>query len=507
MKVIHVLLVAVVLLLGGAECRRSNHAPVVSGPPVGVGIAIQDTSYLFEVAASDENGDRVCCRIDWGDGDTSAWSNLVPSDSPVSFAHSWDSAGAFETRNQARDVQGAMSAWSDPAVVAVRDSHPQLWHVSSYQGFCNPLVLSDGVEDVIYECEEGGVWVYAFNGDGSVRYVGHSVDTLNGDGFSTSPVYCAATDHIIIGNYEGELYAFTRDLRIAWHWPGNSNGQNFDHLDWGTPVVRGNRIYSVRDDGWGSYRYVCCFQDLGEQVALAGLDSLAPDDETDQPPAIDADGNIIVASYEGYVYKFAPDLNSLLWRTYVSDDLLTSPVIGSDGAIYCSASGAEGLYVLDPDGSLGWTADVECPGQPVIGESLLFIGGDPSTVYAFSLADGEKVWSASFGVGPDFLATPVLLSNGVVCFLEDNDDDLYGIRQSDGALLWKTKCGPDSWTRRGRDLEESYGGPGLARNGDIVVPTSWGLVRVQGYAGTTLAATPWPKWQHDLYNSGWAGQP
>ena len=64
MKVIHVLLVAVVLLLGGAECRRSNHAPVVSGPPVGVGIAIQDTSYLFEVAASDENGDRVCCRID-----------------------------------------------------------------------------------------------------------------------------------------------------------------------------------------------------------------------------------------------------------------------------------------------------------------------------------------------------------------------------------------------------------------------------------------------------------
>ncbi len=507
MKVIHVLMVAMVLLFVGVECRRPNLAPAVSGPPAGVGVAIQDTSYIFTVAASDENGDSVCCRVDWGDGDTSAWCNPVPSDSPVCFAHAWDSAGAFETRTQAKDARGAMSAWSDPAIVAVRDSHPQLWHIGSTQGFCNLLILDDGVEDVIYAFEEGSVRAYAFHGDGSVKYIGHSVDTLNGGGFSTSPVYCAATDHIIIGNDEGELYAFTRDLRIALHWPGNSNGQTFDHRDWGTPAVRGNRICSVREDDSAWSRHVCSFLDLGEQVALVGLDSLEPYDETSQPPAIDADGNVIVVSDVGYVYKFAPDLNTLLWRTYVSDEFLTGPVIGSDGTIYCSASEGDGLYSLDPAGSLGWTANIVCPGWPVLGESLLFVGTDFDSIFALSVTNGEKVWSTSIVGAPSLGASPLLLSNGVVCFYEDQDNGLYGIRQSDGALLWKTKCGPDSWPGRGHDIEEACPASSLARNGDIVVPTPWGLARVQGYAGTTLAATPWPKWQHDLYNSGWAGQP
>jgi outer membrane protein assembly factor BamB len=499
-------LAAVALVLGVVGCRRPNHAPAVAGPPAGVGVAIQDTNYQFTVSASDEDGDSVCCRVDWGDGDTSAWCSFVLSDSVVSFAHAWDTAGLFATRAQARDARGGVSEWSAPAVVAVRDSHPELWHFDNSQGLRTPLVLNEGTEDIIYSCEDGDR-VYALNGDGTVRHVARSVDTIEGGAFSTSPAYCAATRHIIVGNDEGELYAFTRELELAWHWPGNTSGRTFDRRDWGTPVVEGNSIYAVREDRSSWQRYVCCFLDLGEQVALVGLDSLYPEDETDQPPAIDSDGNVILASFEGYVYKFAPRIDRLLWRTFVSEDILTGPVVGSDGMIYCSAYMGEYLYAIEPCGSVRWNTRVETPGWPAIGESLLFTGSDLPAVFALSLDDGDVVWSTQFEGGLSPLATPLVLSNGVVCFSDDCYDVICGVRQSDGALLWTTSCKPDSWPGRARDLEEVSAAPSLCQNGDVLVPTSRGLSRVQGHAGTTLGATPWPKWQHDLHNSGWVGQP
>ena len=107
--------VAVVLLV---VCHSINSPPDPPSKPEGPATGRADSTYTFTTTATDPDGDLVCVRFDWGDGDTSSWSKLVQNGDTVTAQHMLP-AGLFAVSAQARDARDALSDWSPPCSVAV----------------------------------------------------------------------------------------------------------------------------------------------------------------------------------------------------------------------------------------------------------------------------------------------------------------------------------------------------------------------------------------------------
>jgi leucine-zipper-like transcriptional regulator 1 len=90
---------------------------IPSGPSTGY---IQ-TSYQFSSFEIHPNGYNVAIRFDWGDGDTSVWSNLVSSGDSVRMNHSWFYPDTYYIRAQAKDSFGATSSWSLPYSIEIKN--------------------------------------------------------------------------------------------------------------------------------------------------------------------------------------------------------------------------------------------------------------------------------------------------------------------------------------------------------------------------------------------------
>lgn len=99
--------------------RPPNPPAMPSGPPTGH----KDSLYVFSAITTDPDGDGICYRFDWGNGDTSDWSSWLPSGQPSGAVHSWPRAGAFNVRAQAKDVNEATSSWSNPHLATI-DPNP-----------------------------------------------------------------------------------------------------------------------------------------------------------------------------------------------------------------------------------------------------------------------------------------------------------------------------------------------------------------------------------------------
>jgi hypothetical protein len=92
---------------------RAPRAP--AGPDTGnVGSA-----YEFWTAGGDPNGDRILLQFDWGDGDTSVWSALVPESTRITMSHSWPMAGEYSVLARAKDEKGLVGEWSGVHIMAV----------------------------------------------------------------------------------------------------------------------------------------------------------------------------------------------------------------------------------------------------------------------------------------------------------------------------------------------------------------------------------------------------
>jgi hypothetical protein len=99
-----------------------NRPPGIPLVPAGPDTGFVDSAYEFSTAGGDQNGDSIMLQLDWGDGDTSAWSTPVPESTAVRVSHSWTSAGGYSVRARARDVRDLMSDWSGAHSLTVKDS-------------------------------------------------------------------------------------------------------------------------------------------------------------------------------------------------------------------------------------------------------------------------------------------------------------------------------------------------------------------------------------------------
>jgi hypothetical protein len=96
-----------------------NRAPVVTWGPAGPHAGTKGTEYQFAVAAGDSDRNRVRVRIDWGDGNTSAWTAEVKSGDTSEFTHSWPTPGRYRVSAQAIDEKDQESDWSPAADMTI----------------------------------------------------------------------------------------------------------------------------------------------------------------------------------------------------------------------------------------------------------------------------------------------------------------------------------------------------------------------------------------------------
>jgi hypothetical protein len=104
-------------------CRKLgvNRRPDRPGAPDGPGCVnvLVDTSYYFLCGTTDPDGDSLRYRVDWGDGDTSDWTEPERNGTSVLVSHAWHSTGPFLVRAQAIDEDGSQSDWSEATTTSL----------------------------------------------------------------------------------------------------------------------------------------------------------------------------------------------------------------------------------------------------------------------------------------------------------------------------------------------------------------------------------------------------
>ena len=109
---------ALVLTVGCHSPPVPNLPPEVAVPS-GPAAGRSDTVYTFTTSATDPEGELVSCRLFWGDGDSTDWSDFAAGGTEVAFQHTWTRGDTFEVTAQARDETGVRSSRSDPAAIDI----------------------------------------------------------------------------------------------------------------------------------------------------------------------------------------------------------------------------------------------------------------------------------------------------------------------------------------------------------------------------------------------------
>ena len=446
--------------------RPGQQPPDVPTTPSGPDSGVVDSVYQFASSAADPDSDRVGIRFAWGDGDTSAWSQWHAGGTLVSDTHRYHAVGNYQIRAQARDVSGRVSAWSSSLTftVDVQPNGTLLWRYwAGGNVTSSPAIGSDGT---IYI----GSWdnyLYAIGPDGRYRW-----HYLTYDRICSSPAV-GPEGTIYVGSYDNYLYAINPTGSLKWCYETGDDIYSSPAVGSDGTVYTGSHdryLYAINPDGSLKWRY------LTDAYIVCS-------------PAVGSDGTIYVAAWDNILLAINPD-GSLKWRYVAGAYVSSSPAIGSDGTVYVGSWDSH-LYAVNPDGSLKWryqTFDM-IYSSPAIGpDGTIYVGSYDNYLYAISPA-GSLVWC--YQTGDDIYSSPAVGSDGTV-YTGSHDNCLYAIN-ADGSLRWRYETS-----------DKIHSSPSIGADGNVYVGASDNYVYAIKSAGT-LTVSDWPKFRHDLSNTGRVG--
>ena len=106
----------------------SAYIPYTPSSPLGNSTTDINIENEYTVITSEAGSSWM---FDWGDGTSTDWIEVGPSDIEISQTHSWYSYGDYEVRVKHRNIYLTESAWSDPLIVTVAppaDVDGDGWH-------------------------------------------------------------------------------------------------------------------------------------------------------------------------------------------------------------------------------------------------------------------------------------------------------------------------------------------------------------------------------------------
>ena len=446
--------------------RRPPNTP---DAPTGPSKGGQDTAYAFTAVATHPDGITVAVRFAWGDGDTSDWGPYVASGGATTMNHAWSAPDIYWVKAQAKDTGNVLSQWSLPHEITVRPKDTlRMWRYQVMAGTENALGSSPAVgpDGAIYVGSQDN-YLYAVNPDGTLKW------RFPTGGVVRSSPAIAPDGTIYVGSFDNRLYAIKPDGTPKWSYVTGSNVPSSPAIAADGTVYIGSsdeHIYALNPDSTLRWRY---------RTGRAVYSS----------PAIGADGTIYCGSYDNCLYALNPD-STVKWSYQTGNNVLSSPAIAADGTVYVG-SVDDYLYALSPDSTFKWSylTGGAIRSSPAIGaDGTVYVGSSDGHLYAFN-PDSTLKWRYAAGEAVD--GSPAVNSDGTVYFGSD-DNYLYAL-SPEGTLIWRYETDGD--------IESS---PAIGPDGTIYFTSYDGyLYALKGTSG--LASSSWPKFRHDMNNTGRIG--
>jgi outer membrane protein assembly factor BamB len=444
-------------------------APDAPTKPDGPAKGGQDTMYTFATAAFHPESIKVAIRFAWGDGDTSQWSEFVAPGESVYRSHTWPVPDTYAVTAQAKDTWNAMSQWSVPHEVRIWPPDTLgLWRykliaIEDEAFYSSPAIGSNGT--ILAGSPDGSL--YAVNPDGTFGWKYPA-----GEKIWSSPAI-APDGTIYVGSYDDVLYAIDSHGTLRWSYPTGGSIRS-------SPAIGGDGTIYVASQDHGLYA-LSQFGSLEWRVLAnrAGRSS----------PAVGVDGTVYVGTDDGYIC--AESTNGVVkWQYRTGGTIHASPSLGADGTVYCGSNDGY-LYALNPDGTLKWKFDTDSTVQgsaSIASDGTIYFGSDDGNLRALN-PDGTLKWKYLTGGGVS--ASPAIASDGTVYF-GSADNSVYALN-SDGTAKWQFESDGA--------IQSS---PTIGPDGKVYFTSKDGYL--YALKGTSpLASSPWPKFHHDLRNTGRAG--
>jgi len=96
-----------------------NGAPKQPDRPSGEIEGYAGTSYTYTSKTTDPENNNIKYKFDWGDGNTSEWSNYFNSGEEISMKYTWENNGEYKVTVIAKDSEGELSDWSKELTVKI----------------------------------------------------------------------------------------------------------------------------------------------------------------------------------------------------------------------------------------------------------------------------------------------------------------------------------------------------------------------------------------------------
>jgi outer membrane protein assembly factor BamB len=212
---------------------------------------------------------------------------------------------------------------------------------SHYLGYATTIGPDDAVYFGAGAADGRGGWLYAFNGDGTLRWRVATGEYVEGSSPAVAP-----DGTVYLGSMGGALYAVRADGVLAWR----------------------------------------------REIAAPG----SPGAGINSSPAVGPDGTVYVGGWDGFLHAFGPD-GTPRWRAELGDAVLfSSPALAADGTVYVGAG--ERLLAVAPDGAVRWRATCLAGG---LAASSPAVGADGTVLVqaAQTGPDGRALLCAYDGAG------------------------------------------------------------------------------------------------------------
>jgi outer membrane protein assembly factor BamB len=469
---------------------KENHVPNTPFTPWGPSIGQPNHQYTFKTIATDPDGDSVAVKFDWGITGRSHWTKFYASGDTIAdtVTFSVSDTGMKSIRVMAKDILGDTSAWSNAfSFFVTAGAWAFIPGTNGEDVNSSPaLILSGGaVSAIVFGCSDG--FVYCLDTLGLLKWQYPSPDSNQGDAFNASPAI--GTDGVVyIGNEDGVFFAINPNGTEKWRFTvGGGNEFN------SSPALNeaAGRLYA------GSENDTLYAVDItnGSPVWPYGAQ-----DNISSSPAIASNGSIIFGDEgdSGRVYILNPDGTER--RIFIADGpIFSSPALGGS-TIYFAASDTF-FYALDTNGTVHTfipATSQRVHSSPTIGlNGVIYYGTDDGNLYA--LNSDLTPLSSWRTPSADGISSSVAIGADGLVYVVSDDYFLYGFNATTGGdPVWSVKITTGKGMRREQNVLTAS--PVIGPNGWIYAASDVGLYAFN--RNTTLAATAWPMFHHDIRHTG-----